>query len=295
MRRLGLLLLLAGCGTAAPSGPKKYPATGKTKTFELTARDVEWTVGPGAVYRAWTYDGTVPGPQLDVTAGDEVIVKLKNDTLHPVSVHTHLVEFEQTDDGVDAPSVAQPGQTVTVRWKTSFAGAVPYHDHADEGEGVARGLVGALVIHPPDEKPANEHVVVMTDFEEANFKTLPGVADPVTGMFPDAGTYRGAHQYLHTINGKAYEESVPHFTGAVGELSRWHIISIGQEVHTWHIHGHRWVDGDGQLTDNIQLAPGMYRTFEFVEDKAGDWLVHCHVPNHMEGGMMARYQVTAKR
>ena len=33
-------------------------------------------------------------------------------------------------------------------------------------------------------------------------------------------------------------------------------------------------------------------TFEFVEDKAGDWLVHCHFPNQMEGGMMARYVVT---
>ena len=30
----------------------------------------------------------------------------------------------------------------------------------------------------------------------------------------------------------------------------------------------------------------------FQEDKAGDWLVHCHFPNHMEGGMMTRYLVT---
>ena len=41
----------------------------------------------------------------------------------------------------------------------------------------------------------------------------------------------------------------------------------------------------------VLLGPGMYTTFEFVEDKAGEWLVHCHVPNHMEGGMMARYIV----
>ncbi len=294
MTKWALLMALAGCGTAAP-GPTRYPPTGKTKTFELTARDVEWTVAPGAVYFAWTYNGTIPGPQLDVTAGDTVVVNLRNETLHPVSVHTHLVEFEQTADGVDAASVAQPGQTVSVTWKTSFAAAVPYHDHADEGDGVARGLIGALIVHAPDEKPANEHVVVLTDFDTANFKSLPGVADPVTGAFPDAGTYRGAHQYMHTLNGKAYQESVPPFTGTVGEISRWRVVSIGQEVHTWHIHGHRWVDADGQLTDNIQLGPGMYRTFEFMEDKAGDWLVHCHVPTHMQGGMMARYRVAGAR
>ncbi|MDP2276578.1 MAG: multicopper oxidase domain-containing protein [Archangium sp.] len=293
MRIALLILALAGCGQGKTE-PRKYPPTGQTKTFNLTARDVEWTVGPGAVYLAWTYDGTVPGPQLDVTAGDTVVINLSNESNHPVSIHTHLVEFEQAQDGVEPSSWAQPGQTVTVTWKTSYAGAVPYHDHADEGLGVGRGLIGALVIHAPDEVKANEHVVVLTDLLPEYFKTLPGVADPITGEFPDAGTYRGAHQYLHTINGKAYEESVPHFTGTVGELSRWRILSIGQEVHTWHLHGHRWVDGDGQLTDNIQLAPGMYRTFEFTEDAVGDWLVHCHVPNHMEGGMMARYRVVPR-
>lgn len=286
-----LVLALAAC---ANEGPKKYPPTGKTKTFELVARDVDWLVGPGAVYQAWTYGGTVPGPQLDVMAGDVVVITLRNETNHPVSIHTHLVEFSQADDGVEPSSWAMPGQSVTVTWRTSYVGAVPYHDHADEGVGVAHGLIGALIIHAPDEAKANEHVVVLTDFAPEHFKTLPGVADPVTGEFPDAGVYRGAHQYLHTINGKAYEDSVPHFSGTVGELSRWHIISIGQEVHTWHLHGHRWVDGDGQLTDNIQLAPGMYRTLEFTEDAVGDWLVHCHVPNHMEGGMMARYRVSPR-
>ncbi len=34
-------------------------------------------------------------------------------------------------------------------------------------------------------------------------------------------------------------ESIPPFTGKVGELSRWRVISIGSEAHTWHIHGHR--------------------------------------------------------
>ena len=53
-----------------------------------------------------------------------------------------------------------------------------------------------------------------------------------------------------------------------------------------------WVrDTDGSITDNIQLSPGMYRTFEFIEDKPGSWLVHCHFGTHMEGGMMARYEV----
>ena len=72
----------------------------------------------------------------------------------------------------------------------------------------------------------------------------------------------------------------------------WRVVSIGREFHTWHIHGHRWRGADGVLTDNVALGPGMYTTFDFVEDNRGRSLVHCHVPDHMEGGMMAYYDVT---
>lgn len=296
MRHAVVVLALVGCAEdPAPPRPNEfgtaYPPTGDTKTFELRVQDLDWEVGPFAIYEAWTYNGTIPGPTLEVTAGDRIAITLINESAHPASIHTHVVEFPQAQDGADEPSIAMPGETVTVEWDARYAGVFPYHDHASEGEGVARGLFGALLVHAPGETPANEHVVVLGDLETANFRTLPGVADPVTGEIPDGGVYHGPHQYMHTINGKAYEESIPPFRGRVGELSRWRIVSIGSEAHTWHIHGHRWIDGDGRLTDNIALAPGMYRTFEFMEDKPGNWLVHCHFPNHFEGGMMARYVV----
>lgn len=290
-----IIATLNACGNdeseVAAAEPTRYPATGVTKTVELRVEDKIWEVGPSALYNAWTFNGSIPGPTIEATAGDRIVVRLTNDSKHAASVHTHLVEFEQAQDGADGPSIAQPGQTVTYEWFAPYAVAVPYHDHADEGEGVARGLFGALIVHAPEEKPANEHVVVLSDLETKFFAQLPGVADPVTGKIPDGGTYRGPHQYMHTMNGHAYEDSIPHFTGRVGDLSRWRVISIGIEAHTFHIHGHSWVDSDGLLTDNIQLSPGTYKTFEFQEDRAGEWLVHCHFPNHMAGGMMTRYDV----
>jgi FtsP/CotA-like multicopper oxidase with cupredoxin domain len=156
---------------------------------------------------------------------------------------------------------------------------------------VTLGLFGAVVVHAPDELPANEHLVVLADFDQGEYDQLPGVADPETGQFPTEGTYHGGHQYMHTVNGKGYEDAVPPFTGKVGERQRWRVVSIGREFHTWHIHGHRWLDGGGQLTDNVMLGPGMYTTFEFVEDNPGEWLVHCHVPDHFEGGMVGTYIV----
>lgn len=289
--------LLAGCADDGPVTPpitrapdEPYPATGVTREIDLTIEDVDWEVGPYAIYKATGYDGQVPGPAIEVTAGDHVVIHLKNDTKEPHSIHTHVSSFTSDSDGT-GDSLVQPGETGTVEWDTLFAGTFPYHDHATES-GMSLGLFGMVIVHAPDEVPANEHLVVLADFDPSNYASLPGVADPETGEFPEGGTYHGGHQYMHTINGKAYEDAIPPFEGAVGDLSRWRVISVGSEMHTWHIHGHRWVGDDGHLTDNIMVAPGTYTTFEFVEDNPGTWPVHCHFPNHMEGGMMAEYIVS---
>lgn len=300
------LLLLACCAaaglgcadeetTTAPPTERDplepYPPTGVTREFDFTIEEVLWEVGPYAIYKAVGYDGQVPGPPIEVDAGDHVVVRLTNNTKEAHSIHTHVVRFTNENDGTGG-SVVAPGETGTVEWDAVFAGSFPYHDHADEAESIALGLFGMLIVHAPGEEPANEHQVVLADFDPANYDSLPGVADPETGEFPEGGTYHGGHQYMHTINGKGYEDAIPPFEGKVGELSRWRVISLGGEFHTWHIHGHRWLGEDGAVTDNIQLGPGMYSTFEFAEDSPGDWLVHCHVPDHMEGGMMARYVVS---
>ncbi len=64
-----LLVWTMGCGgddagqhEAGAGSPKRYPETGETKTFDLTIEDKVWEVGPGALYNAWTYNGTIPGP-----------------------------------------------------------------------------------------------------------------------------------------------------------------------------------------------------------------------------------------
>lgn len=285
-------LLCAGCSESEGRDPlEPYPATGKKREITFTIEEMLWEVGPGALYQAVGYNGQIPGPPIEVNAGDHVTIRLTNNSSKPRSIHTHVVKFTKENDGTDA-SVVEPGETKMVEWDAVYAGTFPYHDHGDEGKGITLGLFGALIVHAPDERPASEHVVVLSDFDQAAYKQLPGVADPMTGEFPDVGTYRGGHQYMHTINGKAYEDAIPPFKGKVGDLSRWRVVSIGQEVHTWHIHGHRWLDASKQLTDNVELGPGMYATFDFQEDNPGDWLVHCHVPSHTEGGMMARYIVS---
>lgn len=273
----------------SPPRTKEYPPTGQTKTFDLTIEEFDWEVAPGAIYDAIGYNKTLPGPALEVNAGDHVVVHLTNHASEPHSIHTHVVRFPVGSDGVTY-GIAQPGKTVTVEWDAVFAGTFPYHDHADEA-GVAAGLYGALVVHAPDEPTAaHENVVVLADFDIPRYKQLPGIG--VGDAAPsDVGDYRGGHQYMHGIDGHAYQEWTPHFQAKNGDLVRWRVISMGSEFHTFHVHGHRWTLLDGTITDNVTLGPGEYTTFEFTEDNPGDWLYHCHVPDHMAGGMMGLYSV----
>ena len=45
--------------------------------------------------------------------------------------------------------------------------------------------------------------------------------------------------------------------------------------------------------DVIELLPGSMATADMTADNPGTWLLHCHVSDHMEGGMMATYTVYA--
>src|SRR5262249_20988875 len=49
-----------------------------TKEFDLTAEVVDWEVSPGKTVKAWTYDGVVPTPTIQVEVGDKVKVVLTN-------------------------------------------------------------------------------------------------------------------------------------------------------------------------------------------------------------------------
>ena len=73
----------------------------------------------------------------------------------------------------------------------------------------------------------------------------------------------------------------------------WYLITLGDgaNFHTPHWHGNT-VIVRGQRTDVVAINPAQMVTADMVPDDPGTWLVHCHVSDHMDAGMMARYQVT---
>ncbi|MFC8452921.1 multicopper oxidase domain-containing protein [Kitasatospora sp. NPDC057223] len=107
-------------------------------------------------------------------------------------------------------------------------------------------------------------------------------------------TGRSLGQPLNMFNGGAFVDNTPTYSAKVGDRVRWRIAALGEELHVFHIHGHRWRSRQGYQgwVDSQIVGPSTTLTIEYTEDNPGDWIYHCHVTHHMSGGMVGRYRVT---
>src|SRR5262249_42501338 len=89
-------------GTAVPGQPSismtsitEPPANQPLKTFTLEARTAQLDGS-----EVWTYNGSVPGPELRVTEGDRVRITLTNHLPAATSIHWHGLRLPNAEDGV---------------------------------------------------------------------------------------------------------------------------------------------------------------------------------------------------
>ncbi len=100
--------------------------------------------------RLWTYNGTVPGPELRVTQGARVQVTLVNQLPDATTLHWHGLRLPNAADGVAGltQDAVQPGQSFTYEFVARDAGTYWYHAHQQTEAQLPRGLFGALVVEP---------------------------------------------------------------------------------------------------------------------------------------------------
>jgi FtsP/CotA-like multicopper oxidase with cupredoxin domain len=95
----------------------------------------------------------------------------------------------------------------------------------------------------------------------------------------------------HAINGYLWGNGPP-ITMKVGEHVRWYMLTLGSEVdlHSPHWHGETlaWM---GMRTDMVELLPGSMKTLDMIPDASGTWLLHCHVNDHLDAGMLTKFDV----
>jgi FtsP/CotA-like multicopper oxidase with cupredoxin domain len=135
------------------------------KTFTLTADATKIQLASGKTIDGWTYNGSAPGPELRVTEGDLVEVKLVNKLPSVnVTLHWHGLDVPNAEDGVAGltQNAVPNGATHTYRFRAEQVGSFWYHTHQASSEAVVRGLFGSLVVEPRGLKPVGEDITVMS-------------------------------------------------------------------------------------------------------------------------------------
>jgi hephaestin len=97
--------------------------------------------------------------------------------------------------------------------------------------------------------------------------------------------------FKFSVNGYLYGDG-PVMTMKQGQRVRWYMLDVGDVVnfHTPHWLGNT-VNFHGTRTDVFSLLPGGMETADMVPNAPGIWVLRCQVDDHMQAGMMARYEV----
>lgn len=119
-----------------------------THNVTLETKEVVGEIEPGVTFRYMTFNGQVPGPMIRVRQGDTVNLTFKNGTgnMMPHNVDLHAVYG--TGGGANA-TLAMPGETKRIRFKTLYPGAFIYHCAVPNMDyHISSGMFGMIVVEP---------------------------------------------------------------------------------------------------------------------------------------------------
>lgn len=264
-----------------PSLP--FELDGGVKVFHLVAEPVKRELIPGRSMEAWGYNGSCPGPTIQVNQGDRVRIVFENHLPESTTIHWHGLEVPIGMDGV--PNISQkpvsPGGRFTYEFTLHQSGTYFYHSHGAMQE--MMGMIGLFIIHPQkDWTPKVDH-----DF---------GIVLQEWAILPNSNVPNTANMEFNwlTFNGKAGPAATPLVVRHKSRV-RIRLVNLGMDHHPIHLHGNTFfVTGtEGGRQPESTWGPGntvlvgvaQARDVEFDANYLGDWMLHCHLPHHMMNSM----------
>jgi bilirubin oxidase len=215
----------------------------------LTASPTRLALAPGKVTEAYAFNGSVPGPTLEVHEGDRVIVHFRNALPEATTIHWHGLHIPAVMDGSPlhpVPPGASYDYVFTI--KAGTAGTYWYHPHPDVRSGyqIAKGLFGAVIVRARDDplRGIPERLLILSDnrfradgsVDFAEPQSAQGQIDEVNGREGDVLFVNG--QLAPTVSIRS------------GELQRWRVINVAAaRVYRLALAGHTLlhVGSDGGL------------------------------------------------
>ena len=256
---------------------------GEVKVFRLRAEPVKRRIAPFKTMDAWGFNGSTPGPTIQVRQGDRVRVVLENRLPESTTLHWHGLEVPIEQDGV--PWISQrpvpPGGTYTYEFTVHQEGTFFYHAHSAMQE--MMGLIGLFIAHPANSyRPHADHDFGLILQEWA---ILPNNTVPNTAAME--------FNWL-TFNGVSAPAITP-MIARQGSRVRLRIVNLGMDHHPIHLHGHQFVITGSEggrapettwyPTNTVLVGVAQAKVVELGAKYPGAWMVHCHLPHHMMNNM----------
>jgi hephaestin len=269
----------------------------------------------------WEHAGIL-GPILRAEVGDTLRIVFRNRTSRPYSMHAHGVSYRKDSEGApnnDGKTEAEKkGDAVPAGGEHTYVWPVPeragpgprdpssivwlYHSHTDRVRDTNAGLIGAMIIARKGAADASgrprdvdrEFITLWKIFDEGSSWYLEEdvrrrIGSDLRVLEQDREFKEGNKK--HAVNGLIFG-NLPLMTMRQGERVRWYLIGLGNEpdLHTPHWHGNT-VLHEGRRKDVVSLLPAEHVQTDMIPDNPGIWMLHCHVDDHLDAGMSARYQV----
>jgi FtsP/CotA-like multicopper oxidase with cupredoxin domain len=274
-------------------GDLDYTMEGSTKVFHLVAEVLRQKIHPDKTIDLWGFNGSAPGPTIQVHQGDRVRVIFDNHLPEPCSLHWHGFEDMIGNDGM--PGISQepvkPGGRFVYEFDIHQAGTYFYHSHMSMQE--MAGMLGGFIMHPRIADHSHCDKDFLLHLQE--YAVLPNNTVP--------NTMNMEYNWL-LLNGKAGPASTPLIVRQ-GDRVRVRFVNMGMDHHPMHIHGYTFhVTGtEGGRIPQTAWWPGttvlvgvaQARDIELTADRAGDWMLHCHLPHHMMNQMSSNVGSMTRR
>jgi manganese oxidase len=266
---------------------------GSIKEFHLIAEPVKQEIVPGRVIDLWGFNGSAPGPTIQVIQGDRVRIIVDNHLPEATSMHWHGFEVPVEMDG--SPGSSQdpipPGGRFVYEFMLHQEGTYFYHSHMAMQE--MMGMIGAFIMHPKEPyrlRVDRDFAIILQEYA-----ILPNITVP--------NSMNMEFNWL-TLNGKAGPATTPLIVRH-GQRVRIRLINLGMDHHPIHLHGHQFVvtGTEGGRQPETTWGPGntvlvgvaQSRDIEFVANNPGDWMMHCHLPHHMMNQMSSNVGPMTRR
>jgi FtsP/CotA-like multicopper oxidase with cupredoxin domain len=253
--------------------PLEATIDGDTKVYEITVEEIEHQIDAvNPPVAALGFNGTWPGPRIDVVEGDKIRATFTNKMRESTGIHFHGQSLPNAMDGV--PHITQdpilPGGSFTYEFTARTTGSHMYHSHHNATDQVGRGLLGAFIVQPKD--------------EGKRYDKLYGVTQDIVWISNDAlGGF--------TINGRGFPATSP-IVAKLGETIVIRFMNEGNMMHPWHLHGMPmhivarvgYPLGTAAFTcDTLGVNPGERWDAVIKCEAPGAWAFHCHILQHAEG------------